>query len=129
MQSTAGSDLTLKARCSRKCAVPLVVSVSARLPASIHTPTVEVWAHGECSVAICSHNQLLSAVQHGSMYTVKPLLNVVHSVVAPWLTGVAKVLLSGSTDLVKAARLRRPRARFRAISREAIAAGEMGNGV
>jgi len=63
------------------------------------------------------------------MYTVKPLLNVVHSVVAPWLTGVAKVLLSGSTDLVKAARLRRPRARFRAISREAIAAGEMGNGV
>lgn len=33
---------TLKARCSRKCAVPLVLSVSARLPASIHTPTVEV---------------------------------------------------------------------------------------
>jgi len=44
---------TLKARCSRKCAVPLVLSVSARLPASIHTPTVDVWAHGECSVAIC----------------------------------------------------------------------------
>jgi hypothetical protein len=59
------------------------------------------------------------------MYTVKPLLNVVHSVVAPWLTGVAKVLLSGSIDLVKVARLRRPCARFRAISREAIAAGEM----
>lgn len=45
---------TLKARCSRKCAVPLVLSVSAREPASIHTPTVDVWAHGECSVAICA---------------------------------------------------------------------------
>ena len=43
---------TLKARCSRKCAVPLVLLVSAREPASIHTPTVDVWAHGECSVAI-----------------------------------------------------------------------------
>lgn len=43
---------TLKARCSRKWAVPLVLSVSDREPASIHTPTVEVWAHGECSVAI-----------------------------------------------------------------------------
>ena len=43
---------TLKARCSKKCAVPLVLSVSARDPASIQTPTVEVCAHGECSVAI-----------------------------------------------------------------------------
>lgn len=33
---------TLKARCSRKCAVPLVLSVSALLPASIHMPTVDV---------------------------------------------------------------------------------------
>ena len=33
---------TLKARCSRKCAVPFVLSVSAREPASIHTPTVDV---------------------------------------------------------------------------------------
>lgn len=33
---------TLKARCSKKCAVPLVLSVSARLPASIQTPTVDV---------------------------------------------------------------------------------------
>lgn len=48
-----GGRHTLKARCSRKCAVPLVLSVSAREPASIHTPTVDVWAHGECSVAIC----------------------------------------------------------------------------
>ncbi len=35
---------TLKARCSRKWAVPLVSAVSAREPASIQTPTVEVWA-------------------------------------------------------------------------------------
>ena len=47
---------TLKARCSRKCAVPLVLSVSALLPASIHTPTVDVCAHGECSVAIWQSN-------------------------------------------------------------------------
>lgn len=38
---------TLKARCSRKCAVPLVSCVSALEPASIHMPTVDVWAHGE----------------------------------------------------------------------------------
>ena len=60
MRSIATFNPTLKARCSRKCAVPLVVSVSALLPASIHTPTVEVWAHDECSVAICGYNQLLS---------------------------------------------------------------------
>jgi hypothetical protein len=36
------SSPTLKARCSKKCAVPLVLSVSALLPASIQTPTVEV---------------------------------------------------------------------------------------
>lgn len=33
--------------------MPLVSSVSAREPASIHTPTVEVCAKGECSVATC----------------------------------------------------------------------------
>ena len=49
---------TLKARCSRKWAVPLVLSVSAREPASIHTPTVDVWAHGECSVAICAEESI-----------------------------------------------------------------------
>lgn len=54
-----------------------------------------------------------------------PLLRVVDSVVAPRFAGVAKALRSGSTDLVKAERLRRPCARFRAISREAIAAGKM----
>lgn len=32
--------------------MPLVRSVSAREPASIQTPTVLVWAYGECSVAI-----------------------------------------------------------------------------
>lgn len=42
---------TLKARCSRKWAVPFVSLVSAREPASIQTPTVDVWAHGEYSVA------------------------------------------------------------------------------
>ena len=49
---------TLNARCSKKCAVPLVLSVSARLPASIQTPTVDVWAHGECSVAICAKGSI-----------------------------------------------------------------------
>lgn len=42
---------TLKAKCSRKCAVPFVSSVSALEPASIHMPTVDVCAHGEYSVA------------------------------------------------------------------------------
>jgi hypothetical protein len=46
--------LTLKAKCSKKCAVPLVSSVSALLPASMKTPTVAVWAYGECSVATCN---------------------------------------------------------------------------
>jgi len=41
----------LKAICSRKWAVPFDVSVSAREPASIHTPTVAVWAWGCASVA------------------------------------------------------------------------------
>lgn len=40
--SIALSSVTLNARCSRKWAVPFVLSVSARLPASIQTPTVEV---------------------------------------------------------------------------------------
>lgn len=34
--------LTLNAMCSRKCATPLVSSVSNLLPASIHSPTVHV---------------------------------------------------------------------------------------
>lgn len=42
---------TLKARCSRKWAVPEVASVSARDPASIQIPTVAVWRKGEYSVA------------------------------------------------------------------------------
>jgi len=29
--------------CSKKCAVPLLASVSKRVPLSIHTPTVAVW--------------------------------------------------------------------------------------
>jgi len=39
--------------------VPLVSFVSAREPASIHMPTVDVCAHGECSVATC-----IAAGQH-----------------------------------------------------------------
>lgn len=77
----------LKAKCSKKCAVPL--TLSALEPASIQTPTVEVCAQGECSVAI-----------------VRPLDSVVDSVVAPWLTGVAsprRVLFSAD----KACRERR----------------------
>ena len=41
----------LNAMCSRKCAVPLLAAVSYLLPASIHTPTVAVWACGVASVA------------------------------------------------------------------------------
>src|SRR5690554_3474700 len=44
--------VTLKAMCSKKWAVPLFLAVSARLPASIKTPTVAVWAEGLDSVAI-----------------------------------------------------------------------------
>lgn len=50
---------TLNAKCSRKWAVPFVLSVSAREPASIQMPTVDVCAHGECSVAICMTHQPL----------------------------------------------------------------------
>jgi hypothetical protein len=53
----------LKAICSRKWAEPFDVSVSAHEPASIHTPTVAVWAWGCASVA-----------------TVKPFERVVTSV-------------------------------------------------
>lgn len=60
--------LTLNARCSRKCAVPLVLSVSARLPASIQTPTVDVWAHGECSVAICRGGSMAGVAAVQSSY-------------------------------------------------------------
>lgn len=41
----------LKRRCSKKCAVPFVASVSKRLPELIHTPTVVVSAKGMTSVA------------------------------------------------------------------------------
>ena len=84
--SDAPSGLrTLNARCSRKCAVPFVLSVSARLPASIQTPTVDVCAHGECSVAICTI--IYVSLYRGSHLlrspTVNPFDNVVLSVVAP----------------------------------------------
>lgn len=41
----------LNSRCSKKCAVPLVASVSKRLPLLIHMPTVVVSAKGMTSVA------------------------------------------------------------------------------
>lgn len=40
--------------------MPLVLSLSALDPASIQTPTVDVCAHGECSVAICASSQYIS---------------------------------------------------------------------
>lgn len=46
-----GDGGTLNARCSRKCAVPEVASVSARDPASIQIPPVAVCRYGEYSVA------------------------------------------------------------------------------
>ena len=59
---------TLNAKCSKKWAVPLVLSVSAREPASIHTPTVDVWAHGECSVAICEMSATWQSFLDGVEY-------------------------------------------------------------
>ena len=58
--------------------MPLVLSVSALLPASIHTPTVDVCAQGECSVAIyaCKPVEVVSC----SFLTVRPLERVVLSV-------------------------------------------------
>jgi hypothetical protein len=63
--------------------VPLVLSVSALEPASIQTPTVDVCAHGECSVAIYF---LISRVEPLSqkVHTVSPFARVVLSVLIPW---------------------------------------------
>ena len=58
--------------------MPLVLSVSALLPASIQTPTVDVCAHGECSVAIYTY-QPVGGVYYG-FPTVRPLERVVLSV-------------------------------------------------
>ena len=71
---------TLNAKCSKKWAVPLVLSVSALEPASIQTPTVEVCAHGECSVAICRVLISLKALCYYRILTVSPLDKVVLSV-------------------------------------------------
>ena len=120
--------LTLKARCSRKWAVPLVLSVSALDPASIQTPTVEVCAHGECSVAICTLNQsAVSSIDNSRIRTVKPLESVVLSVLMPWVMGVARPLRKGRIEF-RAARLRRCCFRLRANRREAMAAIGRGNG-
>ena len=85
--------------------MPLVLSVSARLPASIQTPTVEVCAHGECSVAIYGLVSLADSTILSVVHTVKPFESVVLSVFVPWLTGVARPLLSGWIEL-SAVRLR-----------------------
>ena len=99
--------------------MPLVLSVSALDPASIQTPTVEVCAHGECSVAIYT----VSAPARCSwlpVLTVSPLDSVVDSVFTPFFTtGVANPLLNGETVL-RAARLRSPWVRLRANRRDAI---------
>lgn len=55
----------------------------------------------------------------------KPLLKVVLSVFAPWLTGVAKLLVIGLIEF-NAARLRKLRCRLRARFREAIVREEGG---
>lgn len=99
--------------------MPFVLSVSARDPASIHTPTVDVCAHGECSVAICQ-SSVAVPIAHLPSLTVNPLESVVDSVFTPFFTtGVANPLLNGATVL-RAARLRTPCARLRASRRDAI---------
>lgn len=80
--------------------MPFVSAVSAREPASIHMPTVEVCAYGECWVA-----------------TVNPFLSVVVWVLMGAETGVAKFRrrpAEGNALLV------RPLERFRASLRDAI---------
>lgn len=80
--------------------MPFVSAVSAREPASIHMPTVEVWAYGECWVA-----------------TVRPFLRVVVWVLMGAETGVAKFRRRGAEGN---ALLVRPLERFRASLRDAI---------
>lgn len=100
--------------------MPLVLSVSAREPASIHTPTVEVCAHGECSVAIFSLISTLPLHQSYSKLTVRPFERVVVSVLTPFfVTGVANPLLSPDTTF-GAARVRSPFVRFNANRRDAM---------
>ena len=84
--------------------MPLVLSVSALLPASIQTPTVDVCAQGECSVAICRLSATYSA-SYG-VHTVRPFDRVVLSVLDLWPTGVARPLIGARTALI-AARLRK----------------------
>ena len=99
--------------------MPLVLSVSARDPASIHTPTVDVCAHGECSVAICAPFSSYSGCPSSTL-TVSPLDSVVDSVFTPFfITGVANPLFSGETAL-RAARLRSPWVRLRVNRRDAM---------
>lgn len=65
-------------------------------------------------------NTILLSMFNMTFPTVKPLLNVVVSVLVPWLMGVAKPLLTGRMAL-RAARLRRAVLRLRASRLEAMA--------
>lgn len=80
--------------------MPFVSAVSAREPASIHMPTVEVWAYGECWVA-----------------TVRPFLRVVVWVLVGAATGVANVRFKEAEGY---ALFVRPLDRFRASLLEAM---------
>ena len=101
--------------------MPLVLSVSALEPASIHMPTVEVCAHGECSVAIFGDVSIQRRDSFVRYPTVRPLDRVVLSVLMWWLTGVAKPLLMGWIER-RAARLRSAWLTFKARRRDAIEA-------
>jgi hypothetical protein len=92
--------------------VPFVLSVSALLPASIQTPTVEVCAHGECSVAIYSLVSSSSSIHEAFNRTVRPLESVVDSVLEG-STGLA-YLRRGLRMALRACRLRRERCKLSA---------------
>ena len=102
--------------------MPLVLSVSALEPASIQTPTVDVWAHGECSVAIYAFVQQCKQIWSSGFRTVRPFERVVLSVFMPLWIGVAKPLLIGEIEF-RAVRLRKAWLRLSASRREAIAVG------
>lgn len=76
--------------------MPLVFSVSALEPASIQMPTVEVCAHGECSVAICYNGLVWRSLLLVGSHTVRPFERVVDSVLAG-VTGLA-YLRNGATE-------------------------------
>lgn len=104
--------------------MPLVLSVSALLPASIHMPTVDVWAHGECSVAIYKAVRSCPISFRGRSHTVRPFERVVDSVRED-STGFAYRLM-GLRMALRAARLRMDWRRFSASLWDAIASAMSG---